>query len=301
MADFTYAELMGLWIQNGGSRATAPIAAAIAEAESSGNAGATSGNPDGGTNVGLWQLDTPGGKGAGYTEQQLLDPATNAHVAVVGSNDGRDWSAWATYVSGAYKRFLSGRTTPNMNVPGGGGAAQQTGAVTVAAYNPGACLWSFPGIPVPIIGNIGQFCLFSKSEARAFLGAGLMLAGGLIALPGVSILVAAAGMRMLGAAGPVLSKTGAAVALIPGAEGAGVAIAAAGKAGSSSAEATQRRRGRADADRERLLGEPRENPQMETRGGTVRQTPRQRESARARARRSASTGTAPATRAEAGF
>ena len=303
MADYTYAQLMGLWIKNGGSRATAPIAAAIAEAESSGNAGATSGNPDGGTNVGLWQLDTPGGKGAGYTEQQLLDPATNAHVAVVGSNDGRDWSAWATYVSGAYKAFLSGRTTPDLNVAGGGAAAQQTGAVTVAAYNPGACLWSFPGIPVPIIGNIGQFCLFSKSEARAFLGVGLMAAGGLIMLPGVAIMVAAAGMRMLGAAGPVLEKTGAAVALIPGAEVAGVAIAGAGKAGTSSAEATQRRRSEPERRMQRELGEPREQPLFEDRGGTVRQTPQQRRAAsssRARARRAAS-AQAPATRAEAGY
>lgn len=304
MTTYTYAQLMGLWIQNGGSRATAAVAAAIAEAESSGRSDATSSNPDGGTNVGLWQLDT-NGKGSGYSEQQLLDPATNAHVAEVGSNGGRDWSAWATYVSGAYKRFLSGKTTPDTNVPGGGGSSPATAQLT--AYSPASCLWGFPGIPIPVIGNIGQFCIFTKSQARAFIGVGIMATGALIALPGVAFLVAAAGMRMLGAAGPVLEKTGAAVALVPGAEAAGVAIAGAGAAGRSSAAATQRRRGRRDDELERRVGQPREVPEMEARGGTVRESAegraerRGRQSAAARARRSARPASRSASRSEAGF
>lgn len=108
MTDFTYAQLEALWGKGGGSGSTAPVAAAIAEAESSGNSAATSSNPDGGTNAGLWQLDTPGGKGAGYSVAQLENPLTNAQVAVQGSSDGSDWSAWATYVSGAYKQYLNG-------------------------------------------------------------------------------------------------------------------------------------------------------------------------------------------------
>jgi hypothetical protein len=301
---YSYAQLMGLWIQNGGSRATAAIAAAIAEAESSGNSAATSSNPDGGENVGLWQLDT-NGKGSGYTAAQLSDPATNAHVAVVGSNDGRDWSAWETFVTGAYKRFLSGKTTPDTNVPGGAGTQPVTAQVT--AYSPASCIWSFPGIPVPIIGNIGQFCIISKSQARAWIAVGFMIAGGLIALPGVSILVAAAGMRMLGAAGPVLEKTGAAVALIPGAEPLGVTIAGAGKAGTASAEQTQRRRAASDELLKREVGEPRETPDLETRGGTVRESTegterRRRASARSRARRAARpAGGQAAPRSETGF
>lgn len=240
MPKYTYAQLMGLWIRNGGSKATAPIAAAIAEAESSGQSDATSSNPDGGTNVGLWQLDTPGGKGAGYTSAQLENPATNAHVAVLGSKDGHDWSAWETFVSGAYKAFLGGGT-PDMNVPGGGAKTPPTQA-TLAAYNPSECLVSFPGIPVPVIGNIGQFCLFSKPQGRALIGGGLLFFGALAILPGISLMLAAAGMHALGAAGPVLSKTGAAVALIPGAEGVGVGIAAAGQLGTRSAAQTQARR-----------------------------------------------------------
>lgn len=59
-------------------------AVAVALAESSGDPNATSANPDGGTNVGLWQLDTRG-EGSGYTVRQLQDPLTNASVA---------WRGW---------------------------------------------------------------------------------------------------------------------------------------------------------------------------------------------------------------
>ncbi len=89
-------QLRSLWIMAGGDPGKASVAACIAQHESGGNAGATSANPDGGTNVGLWQLDTPGGKGAGYSVEQLKNALTNARVAVAGSSNGRDWSAWAT-------------------------------------------------------------------------------------------------------------------------------------------------------------------------------------------------------------
>lgn len=112
MATYSYSQLEGLWIAAGGSKVTAPIAAAIALAESSGDSGANSINPDGGQNVGLWQLDTKG-KGAGHTAAQLYDPATNAAVAVQGSSDGKDWSAWETFTSGAYKKFLQGGVAPS--------------------------------------------------------------------------------------------------------------------------------------------------------------------------------------------
>jgi hypothetical protein len=92
---FTHADLMNLWTSNGGDPNAANNAACHAIQESSGEPAVTSSNPDGGTNVGLWQLDTKG-KGAGYTVAQLQDPATNARVAIMGSANGSDWSAWAT-------------------------------------------------------------------------------------------------------------------------------------------------------------------------------------------------------------
>jgi Lysozyme like domain len=306
MTKYTYAQLEGLWIANGGSRATAPIAAAIAEAESGGESTATSSNPDGGTNVGLWQLDTRG-VGAGFSVAQLQSPSQNAQVARKGSNDGKNWGAWETFVTGAYKRFMSNSTTPAN--PGAGAGAGGGGATTTASiqeFTPESCLWSFPGIQIPVIGNAGQFCILSKSQARAMIGGALLAVAGLtLILPGLAFLAAGAGVKALGAAGPVLEKTGAAVALVPGAEMAGVAIAGAGRAGRSSAAQTRQRRGQGDAQAERALGEPRENPELRTGRGAVRENPaetRRRQSAsRSRARRTASTGTAPASRAEAGF
>lgn len=92
---WTHGGLMNLWIMNGGSAGTANNAACHAIQESSGNASVTSTNPDGGTNVGLWQLDTKG-VGAGYSVAELQNPNTNARIAIKGSNNGTNWSAWAT-------------------------------------------------------------------------------------------------------------------------------------------------------------------------------------------------------------
>lgn len=92
---WTHSGLMTLWQSAGGSAATANNAACHAIQESSGDASITSPNPDGGVNVGLWQLDTKG-VGAGFTVAQLQNPQTNAMIAVRGSHNGTDWSQWAT-------------------------------------------------------------------------------------------------------------------------------------------------------------------------------------------------------------
>jgi hypothetical protein len=188
---YSYAQLEQLWINNGGSKVTAPVAAAIAMAESSGNAAATSSNPDGGTNVGLWQLDTPGGVGAGHTPAQLEDPNTNAAIAVKGSSNGSNWGDWATYGSGAYRQYLNGSTTPDPNVP--------TATLTAANASTGSdCLVG----PVPHT----SWCILSKSEARAFIGGSMMLAGGLIAVVGLA-LIAVFALNRSGVAQTVVGYT----------------------------------------------------------------------------------------------
>jgi predicted dienelactone hydrolase len=90
-------ELQALWSSQGGAQNTSFEAAQIALAESSGNPLATSSNPDGGTNVGLWQLDTKG-VGAGYTVAQLQDPATNARITIMHTANGTSWAQWADAV-----------------------------------------------------------------------------------------------------------------------------------------------------------------------------------------------------------
>jgi len=85
--------LQQLWTSNGGPQNTAAFAAAVAEAESGGNTPDPSSNPDGGTNIGPWQLDTKG-VGAGYTEAQLANPNLNAQITIMATNGGTDWTEW---------------------------------------------------------------------------------------------------------------------------------------------------------------------------------------------------------------
>lgn len=92
---WTHGGLMNLWRMAGGSAGSANNAACHGIQESSGDASVTSPNPDGGTNVGLWQLDTKG-VGAGHTIAQLQDPLTNARITVQATRDGQDWSEWST-------------------------------------------------------------------------------------------------------------------------------------------------------------------------------------------------------------
>ena len=70
--------------------------------------------------------------------------------------------------------------TPGLQVAAGSGGGSQQAAVTSAtiqSYDPAACFLGLPGIRVPVIGNIGQFCIFSKSQARGVIGAGLIVIG----------------------------------------------------------------------------------------------------------------------------
>lgn len=224
MSTLTYAQLEGLWINNGGNKAVAPLAAAIAMAESGGRSDVTSANPDGGINVGAWQLDTKG-KGAGHTVAELQDPATNAAVAVKGSNDGTDWSAWATFTSGAYKRFMSASTTPDLSAPGGGSAASSSASASAGPE----CAFSIGGQHIGILFGHGptlpSACLVSKTEVRAVLGALIMVAGALVMMPGL-VIVMAYGFKATGAA----SATVKAAQYIPGG---GTAVRAARTAGSA--------------------------------------------------------------------
>ena len=77
------------------------LAAAIALAESSGIATAVG---DGGTSIGLWQINTTAHPQ--FSRADLVDPTFNAQTALGISKRGTDWKPWSTYNSGAYKRFL---------------------------------------------------------------------------------------------------------------------------------------------------------------------------------------------------
>jgi hypothetical protein len=108
----TFSELYNLARGAGFDEAKARIAAAIALAESSGNPKANcktgmpcaSGGPE--DSRGLWQINIRGNpKYAGY---DLYDPKINAQVAFEISKGGSDFSAWTTFKTGAYQKYLSG-------------------------------------------------------------------------------------------------------------------------------------------------------------------------------------------------
>jgi hypothetical protein len=207
---YTYSQLEGLWINAGGSSAVAPVAAAIALAESGGCSAALNLTDNNGTqtSVGLWQVSN----GTHSYPAAWSTAAGNATEAVAKySGAGNSLSPWGTYDSGAYKTYLNGSTTPDTNVPG---SATLTSASS--ASNPD-CLWGFSGVgsDVPVIGKTlsgdTSFCVLTRSQARALVGGSLMAASGAAALVGLIILAAAAFNRT-----GALQKTADAAAAVPG-------------------------------------------------------------------------------------
>jgi TP901 family phage tail tape measure protein/lambda family phage tail tape measure protein len=94
------------------------VMAAIAQAESSGNARAFNGNAaTGDKSYGLWQINMLGGMGPERRQSfgirnndQLFDPVTNA-MAARRVYQSQGYKAWSVYRSGAYKKYL-GRDMP---------------------------------------------------------------------------------------------------------------------------------------------------------------------------------------------
>ena len=167
-------------------------------------------------------------------------------------NPGLPMQLWAKQCgggsSGAYACQVQQRMKLGGHYLAGGGSGSGSGG-TVQVSAVAGCLIGFGGIPgtswiADIFGsggNLGSVCLLTRSEARGVVGVVLLGAGAALFLPGALLLIGAVGMgnsKLGGAA----EKAGAAVALIPGAEGIGVGVAAAGKLTQSTAAQTQGRR-----------------------------------------------------------
>jgi Lysozyme like domain len=205
MSNLSYAQLEGLWMTTAagtkyGTKAWAALMAAIAEAESGGNPDET--NPDDNygkqTSWGLWQISLGNHQ---PPSPNWADPATNAQLALAKlQTQGLD--AWGTYTSGAYKAYINGSTTPDTNVPGN--PAALTAEVTAAGASD--CLYGLPGIPgtswisdlTGSGGNVGQVCIITKSEARGWIGAGLMVMGSVFLLVGARLALSAIGVEIPG-------------------------------------------------------------------------------------------------------
>jgi hypothetical protein len=205
----SYSQLKGVWLTAAAgtryaSNAWATLMAAIAEAESGGRPTATNPTDNGGTQTswGLWQISLGNHEAPA---PNWADPVENAKLAI-GKLDGQGLSAWGTYDSGAYKAYLSGKTTANLtDIPQGPDAASQ-GALTAASNAQANCAWGI-GSPVPDpsilgfhpLGSFqGQICIVSKSQARAVIGVALLGSGLITMLFGVGWMVKGAGLALAG-------------------------------------------------------------------------------------------------------
>lgn len=141
--NYNYAQLEGVWVQAGGNAQAAPMAAAIAMAESGGNSAAQDLDSNGTVDRGLWQINSVHGS------QSTFDVMGNARAAVAISNNGSDWSPWVTYQTGAYQQYLQSGVAPDTTAPingtnaAAGVAGQQAVLESCGTWewilSPGAC------------------------------------------------------------------------------------------------------------------------------------------------------------------
>jgi hypothetical protein len=203
MADLTYAQLKRVWLDaaKGTKYDTnywASLMAAIAEAESSGDPNATNPNDNGGrqTSWGLWQISDGTHN---PVSSHWASPVVNAQLAIQKLDTASGLGNWGTYDSGAYKAYLNDGTTAAATVPSTGGtAAQATAQLTAAetasaAQAPALCGLGFDQHVGIFFGHgpTVTFCIMSKTQMRALMGGVFIFSGGVIALAGLAVLLAA--------------------------------------------------------------------------------------------------------------
>lgn len=88
----TVRQLYQLWVQAGGKPQYAVPAISVALAESGGNVDAHSPTDD----WGLWQINGTNFGHFGVNSRTVMDPLTNARIAVSMSGGGQNWAAWCT-------------------------------------------------------------------------------------------------------------------------------------------------------------------------------------------------------------
>jgi hypothetical protein len=132
MATYSFSQLEQIWLSAAkgtkySSKAWAALMAAIALAESAGNPDATNPTDNNGaqTSWGLWEISL------GNHDEPSPDwsnPAVNAQLAI-GKLSTQGLSAWGTYTSGAYKKFLNGAAIPSGTDLDSSGGQPGTGSV----------------------------------------------------------------------------------------------------------------------------------------------------------------------------
>jgi hypothetical protein len=189
---YSYSELETLWDDAGGSKALAPLMAAIAMAESGGNSDAK--NPSGAT--GVWQIL---GAVNPADQDKLTDPAVNAKEAVLKYNS-QGLTAWTTYTSGAYKKYYSS-DTPASSLPQGGSSSSSASDTSV--------LGGLLSIPSQITGFFDDADKFVSSllwltEPSSWVRIGAFIAGVALLLVALHALIAVGeGENLMPSAPPI--------------------------------------------------------------------------------------------------
>jgi hypothetical protein len=196
-SDLTFSQLEGYWIQAGGQSSLAPLMAAIALAESSGDPNAVNPEDNHGTQTswGLWQIST-----GNHDEPSpdWADPLENAKLAVAKWKEQGLW-AWGTYTSGKYKKYLpKGTVVPSLPVgagnpsigsgqgvaglqPTGNPAGPWTSALGTVWNDVSSGLMTIPGTIIGTFGDIDKltgkifdgFLLFFQPSTYIRIGAGI--------------------------------------------------------------------------------------------------------------------------------
>ncbi len=179
----SYAQLEGLWIGAGGAKSDAPLMAAIAEAESSGNEQAY--NPiecaAGSHAEGLWQICMPLNKQY-VPGGNAYNPQANA-AGAVGIKKAQGLGAWATYTSGAYQQFMQGNVPP----ANAQGSTPSGGLNTVqASFNPLDPTTYLNAVP-QVVG--------AKSWQDMLIRGGLVILGAVLVIVAVVVLFGKAAVQ----------------------------------------------------------------------------------------------------------
>lgn len=172
----SYDQLRQVWLSAaaGTKYATeewANLMAAIGLAESGGRTNALNPDDNNGTQTswGTWQISLGNHN---PPSRNWSDPYVNAKLAI-GKLNSQGLSAWGTYTSGAYKKYLGGRNVPNPGSAGGSG-----GGNVLTGFNPAGSLVS---------GLLSSLGIGSAKDALIRLG--LIVLGGALIIVGVLMLV----------------------------------------------------------------------------------------------------------------
>lgn len=194
------------------------LAAAVGMAESGGNTSSHNIIPPD-DSYGAWQINMLGALGPARRKQfgitsnsQLFDISTNARAMVALSNGGTDFSAWSTYTSGAYKRYLPGAQNAGWLGDLGNGIASGIDPLgNAAGIDPLGNLLN-GGNPLSGVTDSLSFIDSAASwvsKASNWLRVGYVIGGGILVVVGLAMVAKDQELKVIaGSAGKVLGGQG---------------------------------------------------------------------------------------------